>query len=109
MITSLALLISSTICICLQMVSRNLLFAIVGIMGLITVMLVAWMELYRVKWPFALTSFLGNGFLLANTIAMHQAAGHIINDYIINAVILLLFIALTALELLSQKKKTSRE
>ena len=108
MITSLALLISSTICICLQMVSRNLLFAIVGIMGLITVMLVAWMELCRVKWPFALTSFLGNGFLLVNTVMIHQALGHVVNDYLINAAVLLLFITLTTLELLPQKEKTSQ-
>ena len=76
MITTLVLLVSSTFCICLQMVSRNLLFAVVGIMGLITVLLVTWMGVCRVKWPFALTSFLGNGFLLVNTVMIHQALGH---------------------------------
>lgn len=105
---SLILLMSSTFCICLQMFSRNLLFAIVGIMGVITLLLVEGGKKCRLKWPFALTAFLGNGFLLANTAAMHQAAGHVINDYIINAIILLLFIALTTLELLPQKEKASQ-
>ncbi len=108
MITTLVLLISSTFCICLQMVSRNLLFAVVGIMGLITVLLVTWMGVCRVKWPFALTSFLGNGFLLVNTVMIHQALGHVVNDYLINAVVLLLFILITTLELLPQKKKASQ-
>lgn len=104
----LILLMSSTFCICLQMFSRNLLFAIVGIMGVITLLLVEGGKKCRLKWPFVLTSFLGNGLLLTTAIAMHRVAGHVINDYIIIAVVLLLFIALTTLELLPQKKKASQ-
>ena len=108
MITTLVLLVSSTFCICLQMVSRNLLFAVVGIMGLITVLLVECMRVCRVKWPFALVSLFGNSFLLVNTIMIHQALGHVVNDYLINAAVLLLFILITTLELLPQKKKASQ-
>lgn len=106
--TVLILTLSSAICFCLQAFSRNLQFAIVAAMGYATAFLVLFMETRRVKWPFALAAFLGNGLLLAQTVAIHQTAGHVVNDYLIMSAVLVLTILITVSEWLSQQRKTAR-
>lgn len=102
----LVLFISSMCAVCLQMLSRNLFYVIVAIMGIITVLLMSYAQEKELHWGWQLPSILGNCFLLGNAISMHLEFGHIINDYLIISVMLALFIVLTVVEMLPQKQKT---
>jgi len=102
----LVLFISSMCAVCLQMLSRNLFYVIVAIMGIITVLLMSYAQEKELHWGWQVPSILGNCFLLGNAISMHLEFGHIINDYLIISVMLALFIVLTVVEMLPQKQKT---
>lgn len=104
--TILVLFISSMCAVCLQMLSRNLFYVIVAIMGIITVLLMSYAQEKELHWGWQVPSILGNCFLLGNAISMHLEFGHIINDYLIISVMLALFIVLTVVEMLPQKQKT---
>ena len=105
----LVLFISSMCAVCLQMLSRNLFYVIVAIMGIITVLLMSYAQEKELHWGWQLPSLLGNCFMLGNAISMHLEFGHIINDYLIISVMLALFIVLTVVEMLPQKRKPSRK
>ena len=107
--TILVLFISSMCAACLQMLSRNLFYVIVAIMGIITVLLMSYAQEKELHWCWQVPSILGNCFLLGNAIGMHRQFGHIINDYLIISVMLALFIVLTVVEMLPQKRKPSRK
>ena len=107
--TILVLFISSMCAACLQMLSRNLFYVIVAIMGIITVLLMSYAQEKELHWCWQVPSILGNCFLLGNAISMHLEFGHIINDYLIISVKLALFIVLTVVEMLPQKRKPSRK
>ena len=105
--TILVLFISSMCAVCLQMLSRNLFYVIVAIMGIITVLLMSYAQEKELHWGWQLPSLLGNCFMLGNAISMHLEFGHIIYDYLIISVMLTLFIVLTIVEMLPIKKKVS--
>jgi len=102
----LVLLISSMCAVCLQMLSQNLFYVIVAIMGIITVLLMSYAQEKELHWGWQVPSILGNCFLLGNAISMHLEFGHIINDYLIISVMLALFIVLTVVEMLPHTRKT---
>ena len=104
--TILVLFISSMCAACLQMLSRNLFYVIVAIMGIITVLLMSYAQEKELHWGWQLPSLLGNCFMLGNAISMHLEFGHIINDYLIISVMLALFIVLTVVEMLPYTRKT---
>lgn len=104
----LVLFISSMCAVCLQMLSRNLFYVIVAIMGIITVLLMSYAQEKELHWGWQVPSLLGNCFMLGNAIALHCEFGHLINDYLIVSVMLSLFIILTVVEMLPIKKKVSR-
>ena len=103
--TILVLFISSMCAACLQMLSRNLFYVIVAIMGIITVLLMSYAQEKELHWGWQMPSILGNCFLLGNAISMHLEFGHIINDYLIISVMLTLFIVLTIVEMLPHTRK----
>ena len=107
--TILVLFISSICAACLQMLSRNLFYILVAVMGIITVLLMSYAQEKELHWGWQLPSLLGNCFMLGNAISMHLEFGHIINDYLIISVMLALFIVLTVVEMLPQKRKPSRK
>ena len=94
--------------VCLQMLSRNLFYGLVGVMGIITVLLMTYAQEKELHWGWQMPSLLGNFFMLGNAIAMHCEFGHIINDYLIISVMLSLFIVLTVVEMLPEKRNPSR-
>jgi len=107
--TILVLFISSMCAACLQLLSRNLFYILVAVMGIITVLLMSYAQEKELHWWWQLPSLLGNCFMLGNAISMHSEFGHIINDYLIISVMLTLFIVLTVVEMLPQKRKPSRK
>ena len=106
--TILVLFISSMCAACLQLLSRNLFYILVAVMGIITVLLMSYAQEKELHWGWQLPSLLGNFFMLGNAIALHCEFGHLINDYLIVSVMLSLFIILTVVEMLPIKKKVSR-
>lgn len=104
--TILVLFISSIGAACLQMLSRNLFYILVAVMGIITVLLMSYAEEKELHWGWQLPSLIGNLFMLGNAISMHLEFGHIINDYLIISVMLALFIVLTVVEMLPHTRKT---
>ena len=78
--TILVLFISSICAACLQMLSRNLFYILVAVMGIITVLLMSYAQEKELHWGWQLPSLLGNFFMLGNAISMHLEFGHIIND-----------------------------
>ena len=105
--TILVLFISSMGAACLQLLSRNLFYILVAVTGIITVLLISYIQENELHWGWHLPSLFGNFFMLGNAIAMHCEFGHLINDYLIISVILSLFIILTVVEMLPIKKKVS--
>ena len=75
--TILVLFISSMCAACLQMLSRNLFYVIVAIMGIITVLLMSYAQEKELHWGWQLPSLLGNCFMLGNAISMHFEFGQI--------------------------------
>ena len=104
--TILVLFISSMCAACLQLLSGNLFYILVAVMGIITVLLMSYAQEKELHWGWQLPSLLGNFFMLGNAISMHFEFGHIINDYLIISVLLALFIVLTIVEMLSHTRKT---
>ena len=104
--TILVLFISSMCAACLQLLSRNLFYILVAIMGIITVLLMSYAQEKELHWGWQVPSLIGNCFMLGNAISMHFEFGHIINDYLIISVMLALFIVLTVVEMLPHTRKT---
>ena len=104
--TILVLFISSMCAACLQLLSRNLFYILVAVMGIITVLLMSYAQEKELHWGWQLPSLLGNCFMLGNAISMHFEFGHIINDYLIISIMLALFIVLTVVEMLPHTRKT---
>ena len=105
--TTLVLFLCSMSAACLQLLSRNLFYILVAAMGIITVLLMSYAQEKELHWGWQVPSLIGNFFLLGNAISMHCKFGHIINDYLIISVMLALFIVLTVVEMLPQKRKPS--
>lgn len=106
--TILVLFICSLSAACLQLLSRNLFYILVAVMGIITVLIMSYAQEKKLHWGWYLPSVFANTFMLGNAIAMHCEFGHLINDYLIISVMLSLFIILTVVEMLPIKKKVSR-
>ena len=104
--TTLVLFLCSMSAVCLQLLSRNLFYVLVGAMGIITVLVMEYCKEKELHWGWQVPSILGNCFLLGNAISMHLEFGHIINDYLIISVMLTLFIVLTIVEMLPHTRKT---
>ena len=107
--TTLVLFLCSMSAACLQLLSRNLFYILVAAMGIITVLVMEYCKEKELHWGWQVPSHIGNLFLLGNAIGMHCKFGHIINDYLIISVMLTLFIVLTVVEMLPQKRKPSRK
>ena len=107
--TILVLFISSMCAACLQLLSRNLFYILVAAMGIITVLVIEYCKEKELHWGWQVPSLIGNFFLLGNAIGMHRQFRHIINDYLIISVMLALFVVLTVVEMLPQKRKPSRK
>lgn len=105
--TTLVLFLCSMSAACLQLLSRNLFYILVAAMGIITVLVIEYCKEKELHWGWQVPSLIGNFFLLGNAISMHCKFGHIINDYLIISVMLALFIVLTVVEMLPQKRKPS--
>lgn len=105
--TTLVLFLCSMSAACLQLLSRNLFYILVAAMGIITVLVIEYCKEKELHWSWQVPSLIGNFFLLGNAISMHCKFGHIINDYLIISVMLALFIVLTVVEMLPQKRKPS--
>ena len=107
--TTFVLFLCSMSAVCLQLLSRNFFYVLVGVMGIIAVLVMEYSKERGLHWGWQVPSLIGNFFLLGNAIGMHCKFGHIINDYLIISVMLTLFIVLTVVEMLPQKRKPSRK
>lgn len=96
--------VSGAACVVLQALSRNLFFLLVGVAGMLTaILLSAYYEKERKIW--CLPSIVINTVLCFAAVMWHLSFGNFVNDYLLAAVILMLFNLLTIFEIIPFKKK----
>lgn len=90
----------------LQFLSRNIWFVWLSVSTILT--LFSLHQCYKKNcWYWSIPSFIGNGLLLGSTVQMHLEYGNQVNDFLIISIMLVLVIALTAVEIWPRTKKVS--
>ena len=90
----------------LQFLSRNIWVVWLAITAILTLFSVN--QCYKKNcWYWAVPSVIANGLLLGGSVQMHLEYGNQVNDFLIISIMLVLVIALTAVEIWPRTKKVS--